>query len=55
MKIKKTMSAIGHGALFVANVINDGPIITRIDEIDAQIAELQKERTELESKLSKSF
>jgi F0F1-type ATP synthase membrane subunit c/vacuolar-type H+-ATPase subunit K len=39
----------GSAAIYAA--INDGPIHTRISEIDAEIAKLQEEKTRLQSQL----
>jgi hypothetical protein len=50
-KFKKTMSSIGNGTLTALEAINNAPIRSRMNEIDAEIEKLQEERAELEERL----
>jgi len=50
-KAKKTLSSIGNGLLAATTAIHNGPIRSRIYEIDEEIEKLQQEKAELEAKL----
>jgi len=50
-KIKRTLSAIGNGLVLATTAMHNGPIRTRMYEIDEEIAKLQEEKAELEEKL----
>jgi uncharacterized small protein (DUF1192 family) len=57
MTFKTAMSNVGNGlltgALAVTVAMNNGPLETRIAEIDEEIAKLQEEKTRLEDQLIK--
>ena len=50
-KAKKTLNTIGRGLLTATQAMHNGPIRSRIYEIDEAIEKLQQEKAELESKL----
>jgi len=51
MTVKSALSGVGNFALDVAASINNGPIHTRMREIDLEIAQLQEERARLEKQI----
>lgn len=50
-KIKKSLSTIGTGLFVATAAIHNGPIRTRLYEIDAEMEKLQEEKEQLEARL----
>lgn len=53
MTIKSALSSVGNGLLTATAVIHNSSNLTRMSEIDEQIAQLQEERDRLENDLIK--
>ena len=50
-KLKKALSSTGKGLMIATAAINNGPIRTRLYEIEDEIEKLEEEKAKLEAKL----